>query len=162
MRRVRGLTVVECLIAMTILSATVLATCYALTAGQQHVHQGDRISTAVRLGRDLLEEVSGRAYRDPGAAPLFGPEAGETSRAAFDDIDDYSGYAEAAGSVCDAAGTAYPASDQSFSRSVTVRVRTEAVADLGRSFTGLQVDVKVTAADEQSWKFSRFIPEPGL
>ena len=42
----------------------------------------------------LVNEILLQAYQDPGAAPLFGPEAGESggSRALFDDVDDYSGY----------------------------------------------------------------------
>src|SRR4051812_32232603 len=89
MRRKHGLTIVECMIAMTILSVIVLVTCYTLAAGQQHIYEGNRLATAVRLGRDLLEEITARGYRDPSGTTNFGPESDELTRAAFDDVDDY-------------------------------------------------------------------------
>ena len=162
MRRYRGLTIVECLVAMTILSVVVLVTCHTLAAGHQHVHYGDRRSTAVRIGRDMLEEITARPYRDLAAPTHFGPETGETLRSHFDDVDDYHGYAEAMGSLTDSAANAYPAHDQEFSRSVAVTAATTTVADLGRSFSGLSVVVTVRARNGEQWQFNRFIPEPAL
>ena len=163
MRRVRGLAIVECLIAMTILSVTVLVTCYTLAAGQQHIYHGNRIATAVRLGRDLLEEIAARNFRERGTAASapIGPEAGEVSRAAFDDADDYKGYVESPGALADAAGVLYPAADQAFRRRVLVARKTQIVSNLGRSFSGLGVTVSVQAPTGEQWSFTRFIPEPG-
>ena|SRR5687768_6883664 len=162
MRRNRGLTIVECLVAMTILSVVVLVTCHTLAAGHEHVHYGDRRSTAVRIGRDLLEEITARPYRDLATPTHFGPETGETMRTDFDDVDDYHGYAEALGALTDFAASAYPAHDQAFSRNVAVTAATTNVPDLGRSFSGLSVVVTVQARNGEQWQFSRFIPEPGL
>lgn len=162
MRRQRGLTIIECLIAMTILSIVVLVTSHTLVAGHQHVHYGDRIATAARLGRDMLEEIASREYRDATIPTNLGPELGETTRGDFDDADDYHAYAEAAGSLLDFAGNRYPADDEVFSRSVTVMATTQTVTDLARSFPGLAVVVTVRAASGEQWQFSRFIPEPGL
>ena len=161
MRRHHGLTIVECLIAMTILSVVVLVTCHTLAAGHQHVHHGDRIALATRLGRDLLEEITARAYRDPTILTNFGPETGE-ARATFDDVDDYHTYAEAAGALTDFAANAYPADHQTFSRQVTVTATTQTVSALARDFPGLSVVVTVRARSGQAWQFSRFIPEAGL
>jgi prepilin-type N-terminal cleavage/methylation domain-containing protein len=162
MRRNRGLTIVECLVAMTILSVVVLVTCHTLAAGHEHVHYGDRRSTAVRIGRDMLEEITARPYRDLATPTHFGPETSETMRTHFDDVDDYHGYAEALGSLTDFAASAYPEHDQAFSRSVTVTAATTTVTDLGRNFPGLSVVVTVRARSGEEWQFSRFIPEPGL
>jgi prepilin-type N-terminal cleavage/methylation domain-containing protein len=162
MRCNRGLTIVECLVAMTILSVVVLVTCHTLAAGHEHVHYGDRRSTAVRIGRDMLEEITARPYRDLATPTNFGPETGETMRAHFDDVDDYHGYAEAFGALTDFAASAYPAHDQAFSRSVAVTAATKTVADLGRTFSGLSVVVTVKARNGEEWQFSRFILEPGL
>jgi prepilin-type N-terminal cleavage/methylation domain-containing protein len=160
-RRAHGFTIFECLIAMTVLSFAVLATCYALAAGQQQVHDGDRTAAAVRLGTDLLEEIAARDYRDRGGTPVFGPEPDELTRAAFDDVDDYQNYSEAPGSLADATGTRYPAADEVFARNVTVTPETQSVPERGRSFTGLRVAVTVRAPGGEQWTFSRFIPEPG-
>lgn len=169
MRRQHGLTIVECLIAMTILSVVVLVTCHTLAAGHQHVHQGDRIAVAARLGRDMLEEIAAREYRDPTIPTNFGPETGE-ARATFDDADDYHGYSEAAGVLTDFAANAYPADHQAFARRVTVTATSQTVvfrdpltnADVPRSFPGLSVVVTVQSSGGGEWQFSRFIPEPGL
>jgi len=162
MRRHRGLTIVECLIAMTILAVVVLVTAHTLAAGHEHVHYGDRRSAAVRLGRDMLEEIASRSFRDLVTPTNFGPETGETTRADFDDVDDYHGYAQAAGSLTDFAGNAYPASDQSFARSVTVTAGTQTVTALSRTFSGVSVVVTVRARNGEQWQFTRFIPDPAI
>ena len=165
-RRQHGLTVVECLIAMTILSVVVLITCHTLAAGHQHVHHGDRIAVASRLGRDLLEEIAARAYRDPAVPTNFGPEPlegrGTLDANDFDDVDDYHNYTEAAGALKDFAGVAYPADHQTCARSVTVTAGSRTITDLARTFPGLAVVVTVRSGTGEQWQFSRFIPEPGL
>ena len=159
MRRRRGLTIVECLIAMTILSLIVLATCDALVAGHQHIHYADRVDSATRLGRDLLEEIVSRPCHDRANPTHFGPEAGET-RSTFNDVDDYQNYSEAAGALADFAGNLYSADDQVFSRSVSVTATSQTIADFGRTFQGLSVVVTVRSQAGQQWQFSRFVPEP--
>lgn len=161
MHRQRGLTIIECLIAMTILSIVVLITSHTLVAGHQHIHHGDRVAAAARLGRDMLEEITSREYRDATTPTNFGPESDETARAQFDDVDDYHNYAEAAGLLADFAGNGYPAHDQTFSRSITVTATTQTVTELARDFPGLSVIVTVRAGNGEQWEFQRFIPEPG-
>jgi len=162
MRPRHGLTIVECLVAMTILSVVVLVTCYTLAAGQQHLYEGNRAGSAVRLGRDLLEEIVARDYRDRtgGNGGSLGPESDELTRAQFDDVDDYQNYTEAPGALVDATGTPYPAADQVFRRKVSISKGNFSVSDLGTQFTGLTVKVTVTAPTGQQWVFQRFIPEP--
>jgi len=162
-RHRHGLTIVECLIAMTILSVVVLVTCYTLAAGEQHLYEGNRIGTATRLGRDLLEEIVARDYRDRSPTNNgnnLGPESGELTRAQFDDVDDYQNYNEAPGALVDATGALYPAADQVFRRKVTITKGNLSVIDLGTPFSGLTVKVIVTAPTGQQWVFQRFIPEP--
>ncbi len=159
MRRRHGLTIIECLIAMTILSVVVLVTCHTLAAGHEHVHYGDRVAAAARLGRDMLEEIASREYRDPTSPTTFGRETGETARVQLNDADDYHGYTEAAGAVSDFTAVPYPTVDQAFSRSVTVTATTFTVTELGRDFPGLNIVVTVQARSGQQWQFSRFIPE---
>jgi hypothetical protein len=46
------------------------------------------------LAQDLLSEALQQSYQDPDSSPMFGYEAGEgtTTRADFDDVDDYNGW----------------------------------------------------------------------
>jgi|SRR5688572_21247901 len=159
MRRRRGLTIVECLLALTILSATVLAATMTLSAGAQQDRRGDRAAVAARLGRDLLEEVTSRAYREPVSAPAFGPEFGETSRALYDDVDDYHNLSEARGAVANVEGALYATHEQGFTRGVTVTAGAMNVADLGRNVNGLTVVVTLTGESGEQWQFTRFIVE---
>ncbi|MBX3358942.1 MAG: hypothetical protein KF745_11010 [Phycisphaeraceae bacterium] len=46
------------------------------------------------MARDLMAEIMQTRYSEPCATPLFGPEVGESSRSAWDDVDDYNGYVE--------------------------------------------------------------------
>lgn len=158
MRRSRGLTVVECLLALTILSVTVLAATMTLSAGAQQDSRGNLASIAARLGRDLLEEICSREYREPVSAPVFGPEFGET-RAQYDDIDDYRGFSESRGDVENFAGIKYPQHDQRFTRSVSVTAGAVHVAELSQNVNGLTVVVTLRSEGGESWQFTRFIPE---
>src|SRR5947208_16939323 len=120
-----GMTIVECLWATTILSATMLASTYTVIAGNQQATRADRAARATRLARNLMEEITSMAYQDPVQTPVFGPETGETSRTIYNDVDDYNGYSEALGALVDCTGTLYPTNDQQFTRAVTVAQTTQ-------------------------------------
>ena len=64
--------------------------------GSSKRREGDTVDRLLgqQLASALVNEILLHAYQDPGAAPLFGPEAGESggTRALFDDVDDYSGW----------------------------------------------------------------------
>src|SRR5678816_1455386 len=87
-RSAHGMTLVECMLAIAILGGVVTATSLTLTTGNDHLARADRVSRAARLGRDLMEEILSKSYQDPNQTPIFGPESGEATRAAFDDVDD--------------------------------------------------------------------------
>jgi hypothetical protein len=48
----------------------------------------------MHLAQDLMVEILQQSYLEPVDTPLFGPEASEadTSRADYDDVDDYNGW----------------------------------------------------------------------
>ncbi len=56
--------------------------------------QSGDATTARLLADSLLAEILEKAYQDPDATPVFGVESGETSRALYDDVDDYAGLSE--------------------------------------------------------------------
>ena len=160
MRRWRGLTVAECLIALTILSVTVLAATMTLSAGAHHDRRADLAAIAVRLGRDLLEEIASRDFREPVSPPVFGPESGEATRSSYDDVDDYHNHAEPRGALTNFDGVLHSPNDQRFARAANVTAAALTVADLGRTVNGLTVEVTVTGETGEKWVFTRFIPEP--
>ena len=136
------------------------ATALSITTGARHLARADRAERAARLGRDVVEEILCKSYQDPDQTSLFGPEPGEAARAAFDDVDDFNGFSENAGSLTDASGQLYAPEDQRFSRSVTATSQTQAVSELGTTFPGVNVVVSVTHQSGEQWRFSRYIPKP--
>lgn len=159
-RALRGLTIIEALLAMTILASTFLALTYTVVAGQQAVHEGDEHIRGTRLAEDLMEEIVGRAYRDPGPSPRLGPEPDEVGRTTFDDIDDYAAYSEPAGQLVDASGRPYGVAEQAFGRTVAVAPTRQSIDPLGFTASGLTVTVTVRNPQGEQWQFTRFISEP--
>ncbi len=62
-----------------------------VTIGRQNMN--DR-SVGHLLAQDLLSEILPQSYQDPEGIPMFGYESGEgtTTRADFDDVDDYNSW----------------------------------------------------------------------
>lgn len=147
-RRMSGVTLVESLLAVLILSAAVLGVMLTLGAGRQHLDRSEERTRAVRLAEHLLEEVCARSYDEAG-----------TGRATWS-VAQFDGYQESAGQITDCAGRLYPASDQRFGRSVQVQEQLETVTGLGGvQLSGRRVTV-VVGVDDQEWSLARFIPEP--
>jgi len=154
-----GLTLLECVAAMVVLSLVLLAVLSTSVAGQQRLSAADRAMTGTRVGRDLLEEVSSMAYKDPGATAVFGAEPDESGRQTWDDVDDYHGYSEAPGLLRDARGRLYPAESQEYRRSATVVAQTLNLPQLG-AVPGKLVTVTVEHPRGGTWTHARFIPQP--
>ena len=154
------MTLVECMLAIAILGGVVTATALTITTGARHLARADRAERAARLGRDMVEEIVSKPHHDPDQSPLFGPEPGEATRGAFDDVDDFNGFSEKAGDLTDASGQPYAAEDQRFSRSVTATSQPQTVSELGTTFPGVNVVVSVTHQSGEQWRFSRYIPKP--
>ena len=92
----RGFSLVEAVVAAGIVGLMLVAS-VNLVGGAVRARVSDNDHrTALMLAQQLMAEIQQQPYKDPGAAPLFGPELGETgaSRAAFDDVDDYNGFTE--------------------------------------------------------------------
>lgn len=88
-----GFTLVEAMFSMLIVSVMTVAVLNTLgsAATADRVHAAERRRPA--LAMELMAEVLATSYVD-GSDPVFGPETGEagTSRADFDDVDDYHGW----------------------------------------------------------------------
>ena len=157
--RDRGLTLVESMMALAVLSFAVLAVNFAVVAGQTHARAGDSSIRAIELAQDLLEEILALPYDDPDGASTLGPEAAETSRLSFDNADDFHGYSESPGSITDFTGNAYPGDAQAFTRSVAIATSNEFVTDLSTAIAGLTVTITVMDDQGRSWAITHYIPE---
>ena len=96
-RRRRGLTLIEGLIAASVLAVAVVGIVGPISASYKHAAAAESTSLAVALAGQLLEEISAKSFADPSDQSLTrGPEANEVAagRPAFDNIDDYHNYAD--------------------------------------------------------------------
>jgi hypothetical protein len=99
-----------------ILLAGSLASFAQLHGRQQSMTKMD---LADLLAHDLMQEILALPYSEPNiTAVSTGPEAGETTRLQFDDVDDYHGLTEVSAQT--RTGSAIPDA-QRFSRRVTVQ-----------------------------------------
>ncbi len=100
-------------------------------------------------------------YADPDdESTTLGPEAGETGRTLYDNVDDFHGFSETAGNVADLAGSAYGGRYDDFSRSVTMAAGSETISGFSAAISGWNVTITVIDSRGQQWTLTRFIPEP--
>jgi MSHA pilin protein MshD len=134
--RHRGLTLVEAMVAMVVVSVLLVAAMRAVGgAGLNQCKSAERL-TAAALADGLMAEILSKSYADPNQTPGFGPESGESARSLYDDVDDYNGYSETS-SPKDSAGTAVAGS--TWARSVVVeRVVAATPSTVSSSETGVK------------------------
>ncbi len=154
----RGISLAECIIALTILPLAVSAIAYAVVAGQQESAEALRQERAATLAEALMEEILSKPYADPQGATTLGPDAGETSRTLYDNMDDYHGHTEPAGAVRNAALVLYPGGYQRMSRSVTCASTPQTL--LGITRPGLSISVTVSDAAGNLVTVTRFVADP--
>lgn len=102
----RGFTLAESLLASAILAMAVTATTLPFTAGAGNEQHDARLSVAVSLAQEILEEILSRSFEDPQGASQLGPEVAENQadRTTLDNLDDYDGLVESSGNITDMAG----------------------------------------------------------
>ncbi len=159
-RQAAGLTLMEVMFALLVLSFAVAALTQAIVSGQSHTYEAMHASRAITLAEAMIDEILSKPYDDPDGHITAGPDNGESKRDKFDCADDYDGYIETFGGIEDQAGELYPELYQDFSRSVTVDYVTETLDDLGGDHNGMSVTVTITDRNGRTWTLSRFIQEP--
>ena len=82
----------EALLASTMLAMGASAVLLPFSVGAQSEQEDARRTLALHLGRELMEEIISKPFADPQGSVGIGPDGGESSRALFDNIDDYHGY----------------------------------------------------------------------
>lgn len=90
-----GFTMLEALIASSILSIAITGITLPFVAGQQHQREDANLTLATSLGQELMEEILSRDFSDQG----MGSEPDETNRGQYDCINDYNGYTEISGQI---------------------------------------------------------------
>ena len=148
------------MLAVSILAVAVLALEQAVVTAQRTTTEGLKEVRALELCEAMFEEIAGQPYWDPNGNQTLGPEAGETTRQKYTNMDDYHGLTEKAGAIYDARGTLYPTAYQGFTRSVSCAYTTLSVTGLSASINGLNVTVTVADSRGRKWIMTRFFAEP--
>lgn len=95
-RRYRGMTLVEAVMAMLIVSVMLVAALNLVSASRMSEMTLADQNTGYALAEDLMAEVLNQAYADPvNGSTDFGPSSTEDDpgdRSLFDDVDDYDGW----------------------------------------------------------------------
>ncbi|HEY8667517.1 MAG TPA: prepilin-type N-terminal cleavage/methylation domain-containing protein [Tepidisphaeraceae bacterium] len=158
-RRRGGFTLVESLIASVVLAIAVIGVAGVMGTSFKHVEALDQGMTAVSLAKQLMEEIAAKPFLDPvlKTAPL-GHEAAETTRASYNNIGDYDGYADESSGLQTPAGTNVSlGTGQSFTRRVTVEYRATPGGAAASSGDFARVTVTVTCPDGQVTTLSQLM-----
>ncbi len=147
-----GFTLIEALLAATVLAIAVTAILLPFSAGARSQLVGSRLTLAVSLAEDMMEEILLREFEepddgddDPEPTGAFGPDAGESDRDDFDAIDDYHGYEEDAGAIVGPGGLVVDCDEaDGLSRHVTVEYVTVSgqAAEDDKTFLRVIVEVR--------------------
>ncbi len=93
----KGVTLIEIVIIMIIFAIGVPPLLLMISNVTQRTAEGEIYYQGIVLGRDLMEEILCKRFDENGSSPwssVLGPDAGETTVASYDDIDDYDGYTD--------------------------------------------------------------------
>jgi len=154
-RSAQGFSLLETLIASSVLAFAVAAVSQSIVAGQMQTYEALHELRATSLAEAMLEEVLSKPYNDPD-----GVTTGEVGRSTWDDIVDFNGYSEDAGTVADVAGVTYPSAYSEFSRSIAVANGTLTIPGFDQAVSGKNVTITVTDTKGKTWSVTRFVSEP--
>lgn len=92
----KGFTFLEIVVALFILTIVLVGFLQIFNIAMDASYRARQETIATNLGRGLIAEIMTKNFTDPvpGCFTL-GPEAGETNRSTFNDVDDYKDYYEA-------------------------------------------------------------------
>jgi Tfp pilus assembly protein PilV len=154
-RRAGGFTLAEALLASAILAIGILSVTVPFASAARNERVDAQQTLGVALAQEMLEEVLSKPFAALDANNAAGPEAGET-RSTFNSLDDYDGYDESAGNVCNVCGN--PCTDPlaaDLSRTVSVeyvRVPGQASTD---PYTFVLIQVTIRQGSREVVRLSR-------
>ena len=90
----RAFTLVEAVVSLLIVGAVLVAALNTVGASRLSQYRTSQTTRGQLLAESLMAEILQHDYQDPNDTPVFGIEPGEstTTRADFDDVDDYDGW----------------------------------------------------------------------
>ncbi|HYE19601.1 MAG TPA: hypothetical protein VEA69_14210 [Tepidisphaeraceae bacterium] len=90
--RTRAFTLIEAAVTTVIVGVGFVATLELLASGAMATREGAELATAQNLAGNVREAMARVAFADPSQPTHWGPEAGESTAAQFDDVDDFDGW----------------------------------------------------------------------
>ena len=89
-----GFTLVEAVVSLVIVAGMLVAALSAVGAARLSQQRTSQYNRGQLLAEALMSEILPHDYLDPNDTPVFGCEPGESTstRADFDDVDDYNGW----------------------------------------------------------------------
>lgn len=151
--------------AATILAIAVAAIFMPFTCGIQSQSIECRQTLAVSLAEELMEEALRLPFEEPDdgddlpePVSKFGPDGSERFRSSFTAIDDFHGYQEQPGQICDSAGRPYDDDAMAgMSRSVSVSYVYVSGQDTSESPTFMKIVVQVSHDGQEIVKITRLV-----
>lgn len=94
--RPEAFTIVEAMISTIIVAMMFVAALNTVGASRVTQYKASQVIRGQLMAESLLSEILQQSYEDPDGTPIFGLETGElgTTRAAWDDVDDYEEFTE--------------------------------------------------------------------
>jgi len=157
-----GFTLIEALLASVVLAATVTAITVPFTLAGKNQQIDIRRTLAVALAEELMEEILSREFceSDETAATHLGPDAGETDRCLFDNVDDYHACTEPPGSIANVEGQLIDVPGaRDLSRHVTTQYVYLSGQDTSATPSFIRVTVEVRYRGEPVVKLTRLVYE---
>jgi hypothetical protein len=155
----RGFTIIEGMMASVLLAGVTLAVMSAFTAAAQNSAEADESMMAAELARQLLDEIAAKPVLDPNnVIQILGPDAGESGRAQFDNVDDYHGYHDSTKKLYGLDSVAVMDLPYEYKRSVTVEFRRPPGTTTARAsadFVVVTVKIQVKSRADGEYTFQR-------
>ncbi|MBT3199696.1 MAG: hypothetical protein HN350_07245 [Phycisphaerales bacterium] len=157
----------EALLASTMLSMGASAVLLPFNVGAQTEQEDARRTVALYFARELMEEIIVKPFDDPQDAEGLGADAGESSRALYDNIDDYDGYEDGYGKAIDqivgvSKQTIDSLSTEGLSREVTVAYLYVSGQDSGGPANFVSVTVTMKYYDDTLLTIRRLVHNPSV
>jgi len=151
--------------ASTLLAMGASAVLLPFNIGAQYEQEDARRTLALFLGRELMEEIISKPFDDPDGVFGVGPDAGESARVLFDNIDDYDGYEDGYGkSVGEIVGIQNQVIDgvsiQGLHREVSVAYIHVAGQDVGDEPNFVRVEVNMGFKGDNLLTLRRLVHAP--